>query len=296
MNNFHLKDKAFEQVLKSKFKTFEHEFQATCQVQYKDAGSMIVMPVCKSEDGISILTTVQKEEIQVDEDQLFVYKIADEQIEQELFAKYDCFYDLLQTSCAYQYDNSSDCVTIRVDIGRDDGLKSLVSIPKTMIEKIPMLYQDDDHGWHELSDHYCYEQLERTIVDRGQIFVNLLEFFNYKVAQTFDDFDRDQFERVCYDLNMHRLYGYGGCNTEQWIQFHKDNMRDVCQYLLTLPQDELEAFEQMIDDAFDDVTLPELLATIVGDDQCLLVDFLELLTMFILDQIGDVLDQVVPEV
>ena len=60
MNNFHLKDKAFEQVLKSKFKTFEHEFQATCQAQYKDAGSMIVMPVCKSEDGISILTTVQK--------------------------------------------------------------------------------------------------------------------------------------------------------------------------------------------------------------------------------------------
>lgn len=296
MNNFHLKDKAFEQVLKSKFKTFEHEFQATCQAQYKDAGSMIVMPVCKSEDGISILTTVQKEEIQVDEDQLFVYKIADEQIEQELFDKYDCFYDLLQTSCAYQYDNSSDCVTIRVDIGRDDGLKSLVSIPKTMIEKIPMLYQDDDHGWHELSDHYCYEQLERTIVDRGQIFVNLLEFFNYKVAQTFDDFDRDQFERVCYDLNMHRSHGYGGCNTEQWIQFYKDNMHDVCRYLLTLPQDELEAFEQMIDDAFDDVTLPELLVTIVGEDQCLLVDFLELLTMFILDQIGDIIDQVVPEV
>ena len=73
-------------------------------------------------------------------------------------------------------------------------------------------------------------------------------------------------------------------------------MRDVCQYLLTLPQDELEAFEQMIDDAFDDVTLPELLATIVGEDQCLLVDFLELLTMFILDQIGDIIDQVVPEV
>lgn len=296
MSNFHLKDKAFEQVLKSKFKTFEHEFQATCQAQYNDAASMIIMPICKSEDGIGILTTVQKEAIQVDEDQQFVYKITDEQIEQELFDKYDCFYDLLQASCVYQYDNSSDCVTIRVDIGRDDGLKSLVSIPKTMIEKIPMQYQDDDDGWHELSDRYCYDQLECTIVDRGQIFVNLLEFFNYQTSQTFDQFDRDQFERACYDLNMHRLYGFGGCNIDSWLQFYKDNMHDVCQYLLTLPQDELEAFEQMIDDAFEDVSLSQLLTMIVGDDKCLLVDFLELLTMFILDQIGDVLDQIVPEV
>ena len=47
MNNFHLKDKAFEQLLKSKFKTFENEFQATCEMQYNDAGSIIVMPVCE---------------------------------------------------------------------------------------------------------------------------------------------------------------------------------------------------------------------------------------------------------
>lgn len=42
MNNFYLKDKAFEQLLKSKFKTFENEFQATCEMQYNDAGSIIV--------------------------------------------------------------------------------------------------------------------------------------------------------------------------------------------------------------------------------------------------------------
>ena len=47
MNNFHLKDQAFEQVMKSKFKTFENEFQATCEMQYNDAGSMIVMPICE---------------------------------------------------------------------------------------------------------------------------------------------------------------------------------------------------------------------------------------------------------
>ena len=77
---------------------------------------------------------------------------------------------------------------------------------------------------------------------------------------------------------------------------HNDNMRDVCQYLLTLPQDELDAFEQMIDDAFEDVGVSELLKVVVNKEGALLVDFVELLTMFILDQIGDVLDQVVPEV
>lgn len=73
-------------------------------------------------------------------------------------------------------------------------------------------------------------------------------------------------------------------------------MRDVCQYLLTLPQDELDAFDQMIDDAFEDVGVSELLKVIVNEEGALLVDFIELLTMFILDQIGDVLDQVVPDV
>lgn len=73
-------------------------------------------------------------------------------------------------------------------------------------------------------------------------------------------------------------------------------MRDMCRYLLTLPQDELDAFEQMIDDAFENVGVSELLKVIVNEEGALLVDFIELLTMFILDQIGDVLDQVVPEV
>jgi hypothetical protein len=38
------------------------------------------------------------------------------------------------------------------------------------------------------------------------------------------------------------------------------------------------------------------LKVVVNEDRTLLVDFIELLTMFILDQIGDVLDQVVPDV
>ena len=113
MNNFHLKDQAFEQVVKSKFKTFENEFQATCEMQYNDAGSIIVMPVCKSEDGIGILMTVQKEAIEVDEDQQFRFKITNEQVEEELNDKYDHFYDLLQASCMQQYNNASDCVFIR---------------------------------------------------------------------------------------------------------------------------------------------------------------------------------------
>lgn len=57
---------------------------------------MIVMPICKSEDGIGILMTVQKEAIEVDEDQQFVFKIANEQVEEELNDKYDHFYDLFQ--------------------------------------------------------------------------------------------------------------------------------------------------------------------------------------------------------
>lgn len=61
---------------------------------------------------------------------------------------------------------------------------------------------------------------------------------------------------------MHRLYGFGGCNIDPWLQFYKDNMRDVCQYLLTLPQDELDAFEQMIDEAFDNISVTELLKVI----------------------------------
>lgn len=296
MNNFHLKDQAFEQVVKSKFKTFENEFQATCEMQYNDAGSIIVMPVCKSEDGIGILMTVQKEAIEVDEDQQFRFKITNEQVEEELNDKYDHFYDLLQASCMQQYNNASDCVFTNVDTLRADGLQSLVSIPKTMIEKVPLLYDVNDEGWHKLDDQYCYNELESTIVNRGQIFVKLLDFFNYQPAQTFDDFDRNNFERVCYDLNMHRLYGFGGCNIDPWLQFYKDNMREVCQYLLTLPQDELDAFEQMIDDAFEDVGVSELLKVIVNEEETLLVDFIELLTMFTLDQIGDIFDQIVPEV
>lgn len=38
------------------------------------------------------------------------------------------------------------------------------------------------------------------------------------------------------------------------------------------------------------------LKVIVNEEGALLVDFIELLTMFILDQIGDILDQIVPEV
>lgn len=110
MNNFHLKDKAFEQLLKSKFKTFENEFQATCEMQYNDAGSIIVMPVCKSEDGIGILMTVQKDAIEVDEDQQFRFKITNEQVKEELNDKYDHFYDLLQVSCMQQYNNASEKV------------------------------------------------------------------------------------------------------------------------------------------------------------------------------------------
>lgn len=159
-----------------------------------------------------------------------------------------------------------------------------------------LLNDVNDEGWHKLDDQYCYNELENTIVSRGQIFVKLLDFFNYQAAQTFDDFDRNNFERVCYDLNMHRLYGFGGCNIDPWLQFYKDNMREVCQYLLTLPQDELDAFEQMIDDAFEDVGVSELLKVIVNEEETLLVDFIELLTMFILDQIGDIFDQIVPEV
>ena len=93
--------------------------------------------LCKSEDGIGILMTVQKDAIEVDEDQQFRFKITNEQVKEELNDKYDHFYDLLQVSCMQQYNNASDCVFINVDTLRADGLQSLVSIPKTMIEKGP---------------------------------------------------------------------------------------------------------------------------------------------------------------
>lgn len=75
--------------------------------------------------------------------------------------------------------------------------------------------------------------------------------------------------------------------------FIEDTLDDVCSVLV---QKLYDAFDQMIDDAFEDVGVSELLKVIINEDRTLLVDFIELLTMFTLDQIGDVLDQVVPDV
>lgn len=138
-------------------------------------------------------------------------------------------------------------------------------------------------------------ELQNEIIERSHVFTNLLNFFNYKPAETVNDFNVDEFERVCYDLNIHRLYGFGGCNLDLWVDFFKRNCKALFQFINTLPEDDIEQFEILFDGCFEGLSAKDVIGCLAERNNQLIADFAEFTVMFVLEHIADVLDEVTPE-